>query len=1236
MNTIDKQIAVAAAVAAEKAKLNNLRKDVRDNVESYTTENKLGVTIMLRQDFTKDKPRNTEQLFQSVEALFGIRIPFKAATPGMQTPMEWLDAMFFGKEEATLAMAHRGGAKTYTSAIGQMIMMMYNPGWESINAGATKTQANVTQKYLRNFARDPILGAYLQKGQVNKGDAHFQNGSYWQIVTGSMSGVCLSRDTHVQTENGNIPIARIVGAKTPIRVKSYNFDTGEIEYRKVTNFYNHGIGGEFYYVKTAYQDKPKGPGFTKNHEVFLYDGTTKQVGELVEGDLLAFEGYRFSEAQKQVILGGLLGDATCQKDGRYSFAHGLKQEYYGDWKAKAIGGVGLTKSDCKGGFGTLCKLWRSVRHPYFKQLRSETYNGRTKFITLGLLNQLDKLGIAVWFMDDGCFSKSGAAINSQGFTLEENQLIVEWFCSKGFECKVRIDSGAKPYVAFNSKGAVAIREYIKNYVQLINGVKTWVATELEIEQGAMGVIPVAFEELVPHKVNFAKNKYARTRYDIEVEGLHNFILNNGQVVHNSGQHPSSLFLDEIEFWDKEAIEQTWAVPQAKNGYFRVWAAFSTRQRCLPYYTRVITEDGPMKIGKIVNSKYSGKVRVWDADKKEWAWRKVVQWHRNGSSTEWYKVYTKHSGLGKGGELVATGDHYVYYDVDKKKKLRDFTVEDSLVMPSWVPSAQQKQVIYGKLLGDGHIHRGSLRVEHSHKQKYYVEWFVDVMREVCSESLSHNKSRNHYLARTVATPYMHNVGAEWYSTGSRRIPDYVWDELDDFGLAVWLMDDGSYRKVSTDVWHIYCQNFNQHERDKAEEWFSARGIKITWQTKGTQFYGYIGGDSAREVTRRVAKYIDVSQHLGKRLGYKKWIASSDIEHGTHSAVKVPIARIEVEKTKPIGCYDIGVDEIHNYTNGSGVLVSNSYGGMNWLVDNSSAKGLKLYTWTVFESMERCPSCEAIDAHPNGTDEARQSVCALYEDCHGVLGTKSLGWMKKKDVITLKRNMSKDSWNTQGLCRKPSSAGLVVHNFIHEHKLQGGNYTTVTYNPELPYYVVHDPAEGKKSVLYVIQVAHGESYVVWESVIPQCKNDAQAKKAFIDDFMVPIANSKKPLCVVVDPRRPDSIATWRSVDVCGVAFTAARPTLHGNTTYSDTQIGTTINLLRTEVEENGRRKLFVNPHECPNCVNGLKEYHYPSDINGEVTSDTPDKAFSDEIDPLRYWVMYKKTALDKVGGFIITNS
>lgn len=695
----------------------------------------------------------------------------------------------------------------------------------------------------------------------------------------------------------------------------------------------------------------------------------------------------------------------------------------------------------------------------------------------------------------------------------------------------------------------------------------------------------------------------------------------------SGQHPVMASWDEIEFWPVEAIEQTWAVPVDRNGHRRIWAAFSTRQRCLPAYTRVVTEDGPMKIGTIVNKKYAGKVRVWDDTNGCWDWRHVVQWHRNGSSTEWYKVYTKHSGLGKGCELVATGDHHVYYAPNKKKPLRDFTPNDCLVLPSWVPSKSQRQVLLGTLLGDAGMQRGSVRIEHSVKQIDYVRWWSKAFFEHVSGE-SHNAKRDHYLVRLPACPYTHNLEAEWYSTGEKRVPTYVWDELDERGLAVWLMDDGSYRKAGTkgggDTWHIYCNHFNEEERWYMEAWFNNHDIKLSWQWNGTHHYAYIGGKSARKVTEMVSPWLQVSEHLGPRKGYKRW-KGMDVHPGRQGAVQVPIDRIEIENSKPQGCYDIGVEGIHNYTNGSGVLVSNSFGAMNWLVDEAPERNIKLYQWTAFETMQRCPTCVAIDNAPYGTDDEREKHCVLWKACQGVRGRKSSGWVPRERVVELCKEMggpNTNAWKTQGLCERPSSTGLVLGNFEHRYRVEEGNYTTWTYKPELPWYAVHDPAEGKKSVIYFLQTYNDCTFIFDELVQEACPDVTTAKQAFWEKCAQ--LELPDPEMIVVDPHKTDAVSTWKWGSVGGTGINKMY-----NADVPDTkneaggqEITNGIEFLRREICNGAmERKFFINPRYCPKAIRAIKEYHYPTNLKNEVTSDNPSKEYSDEIDPMRYWVMYK---------------
>jgi hypothetical protein len=299
---------------------------------------------------------------------------------------------------------------------------------------------------------------------------------------------------------------------------------------------------------------------------------------------------------------------------------------------------------------------------------------------------------------------------------------------------------------------------------------------------------------------------------------------------------------------------------------------------------------------------------------------------------------------------------------------------------------------------------------------------------------------------------------------------------------------------------------------------------------------------------------------------------------------------------------------------------SFGCMNWLVDEAPKRSIHVFKWTAFETMQRCKTCVAKDAHPHGSDEQRQQVCNLWEDCRGEKGIKATGWIPRERVCMRKASLSKQAWRVQGICDKPSSTGLVLNNFEHEYK-PDGNYTHWTYQDHLPLYVTHDPAEGKKSCLYFIQVFRDSVYVFDEIIQPECPNVSTTKGAFYERCEK--KGYKNPTVIVVDPRKPDAIADWNSGSLegtgAGKKYRAAAPDI--DKASGGQLIWKTIEFLRKQIQDgDGIRRLFVNPVQCPGLVRGAREYHYPTDMNNQITSDTPDKEYSDEIDPLRYFVQY----------------
>lgn len=133
---------------------------------------------------------------------------------------------------------------------------------------------------------------------------------------------------------------------------------------------------------------------------------------------------RFSDRQQSIVVGSLLGDAYLVQTTRgYAFRvnHSVVQKDYVDWKYKELEMfVNSAPRSSK-----QCYYFRTVSHPYFSQMRSLFYNGKQRIVPDSLEQWLDPLSFAVWVMDDGAKDGGQLRINTQSFSFEENQLLIE-------------------------------------------------------------------------------------------------------------------------------------------------------------------------------------------------------------------------------------------------------------------------------------------------------------------------------------------------------------------------------------------------------------------------------------------------------------------------------------------------------------------------------------------------------------------------------------------------------------------------------------------------------------------------------------------------------------------------------------------------------------------------------------------------------------------------------------------
>lgn len=821
-----------------------------------------------------DGPRTKAELHKYMQVLHGINIPTTATTPDADSPMDFFWALYSHEHPYIAAIASRGGGKTFLVSESVPIKMQYQKRISIRHAAATRTQSEVAMSYLQSTLEKSWYNEVYDRKATSSTKARWFNGSEYKIITGTKKGVCISGESSIITDQGSMPIKDVVGGKKKVNVLSWNWKTDSLEWKPIVGWHNNGPETNYIRVRLKYEGVSVMPSMTPNHEVYLIDGTKKVAGELQIGDQVAMLQPSMTPEMEQVFLGTMLGDATIDKSGRLSFAHGQSQTAFFTWKTEVFAGWGATVRDWVRGYGTTCNYVRFRTNLMTMGARKEWYPERKKVIPAGVLDKLTELGLAVWFMDDGSFSDSEAHLYTSGFSVEENEACVEWFKSKGFSCVLDIRRG-NPEIRFHASAKRKLLEVLSPYLTWSREAgKVWVADKIAattdkvvIGNAVVGVEPITLK--------------TSNKYDITVEDNHNFFLACGMLVSNSGQHPNVQILDETEFWDIPSLNQSFAVPVSEGGRPKLWCAVSTRQ----------------------------------------------------SAT---------------------------------------------------------------------------------------------------------------------------------------------------------------------------------------------------------------------------------------------------------------------------------------------------GGMAWLSDNAEEKGIKFFRWTIFETMQPCQTCIAIDAHPHGTDEQRQKTCILWKYCHGTRARKASGWLTLQEVQDNLRVLTEDEIETQYLSERPLTRGRVLFNFVEDKYAPEGNLSRMVFDKSRPYLISLDPAEGQMAFFIFWQM---DDEGVWNAVaelcIEECSSDIQAKERLYE-FIVD-NNWHMPEALVIDPHRTDTVMTFQSGSQVGegAGFAwpmATTPDIKWKEGARFDDITVTLNLVRRYIRSGFGVYLAINPDTCPILLKAVKYHGYKlNPTTGDPTS-VPATAFKDPIDCMRYGIMF----------------
>ena len=365
---------------------------------------------------------------------------------------------------------------------------------------------------------------------------------------------CMSYDTRVTLADGSQEkIGKIVNQKQDVEVMSYDPESNRVVPRKIVNWFNNGPTDEFLQFTVA---KAGGNGraqfaTTANHLVRT-PGGWRQAGELMTGDrVLASEEHVLSDQQWQLVLGSLMGDGNLspnrndRNSARFRMGHGAKQTEYLDWKAGLLDNVPCSRTE--NSRGAVSADFKSL--PELHELHEAVYFGDgKKHLSWDYLKALTPLALAVWYMDDGCFTlRSEAAqerteggsgraeICLEAMSPGSRERIVGYLRDT-YGLDVKLTSRGQREISvlqFSTASTAEFQELIAPYVHPSMQYKL-----LPRYQGRFSVAAEFAEpetKLVPARVldiHVKPETRGMNRFDIEVEGNHNYFV-DGVMVHNS-------------------------------------------------------------------------------------------------------------------------------------------------------------------------------------------------------------------------------------------------------------------------------------------------------------------------------------------------------------------------------------------------------------------------------------------------------------------------------------------------------------------------------------------------------------------------------------------------------------------------------------------------------------------------------------------------------------------------------
>lgn len=356
--------------------------------------------------------------------------------------------------------------------------------------------------------------------------------------------------------------------------------------------------------------------------------------------------------------------------------------------------------------------------------------------------------------------------------------------------------------------------------------------------------------------------------------------------------------------------------------------------CFPYTQRVMTNKGKMQIGAIFCDYIMGHdmptAKTFNIATGEFEYKKILSAAHNGVRQ---LVQVK-----SGNKKIKCTDNHPFLTIDGYKAAADLQRGDYLLLNGfsmqnsrWL-NDDQLQVAMASYLGDGHIDKisnGAYRIKfiHGAKQEGYLKFKA---RMFGMEDKIKCIQENGYSKTQAYTTSTLSIGLP-FDIKNEDCLQYIVNHLDERGLAIWFMDDGS-SDVDGKVARLHTEAFSEDENSILCNMLNTRfGIEChvnRYAKKNGKQYFYISTtvNGFKALCALVEKYIhpELEYKILKNNG-EKYVWNCQYEGFSVSAVDDVVLTDEFQHV-----FDIEVEDNHNFiacvgpsspSNESGFIVHN---------------------------------------------------------------------------------------------------------------------------------------------------------------------------------------------------------------------------------------------------------------------------------------------------------------------------